>query len=172
MSDADQKQILGLHEFEKALKLMVDKRYTESEGYLKETLKILKQAGQDKTLSYLYVLKRLAYVSFLDHRYTESEKYFKVCSELTSVVTNNPSNIFSSQKNLLLFYTYANIESAATLGEQLIKDIEDTLPVHSKELCFLMGVLKLSLTLIERVLLEERLSNCKELVQKLSQVRT
>ena len=119
---------------------MVDKRYGESEGYLKETLKILKQAGQDKTLSYIYVLKRLAYVCFLDHRYQESEKYFKVTNDLTPIVTKNPSNIFSAQKNLLLFYTYANIDNAASLGEKMIKDIEDSLPIHSKELCFLMGV--------------------------------
>jgi hypothetical protein len=96
ISDADQKQILGLYEFEQALRLIVEKRYLESEGFLKETLKILKQAGQDKTLSYLYVLKRLAYVSFLDHRYSQSEKYFKVCNDLTSVVTTNPANIFSA----------------------------------------------------------------------------
>jgi hypothetical protein len=27
----------------------------------------------------------------------------------------------------------------------MIKDIEDTLPVHSKELCFLMGVIHITL---------------------------
>ncbi len=121
--------------------MMHDKRYNESEGYFKETLKILKQAGQDKTMSYLFVLKRLAYVSFLDRRYAEAEKYFRVSNDLTPVVSKNPSNIFSAQKNLLLFYTYANLDNAVQLGEQLIKDIEDTLPAHSKELCFLMGVI-------------------------------
>ena len=120
--------------------MMHDKRYNESESFFKETLKILKQAGQDKSMSYLFVLKRLAYVCFLDRRYSESEKYFKVSSDLTPLVTKNPANIFSSQKNLLLFYTYANIETAAQMGEKLISDIEDTLPVHTKELSFLMGV--------------------------------
>lgn len=91
-------------------------------------------------MSYLFVLKRLAYVSFLDHRYAESEKYFKVSNDLTRLVSTNPSNIFSSQKNLLLFYTYCNLDKAAELGEGMIRDIEDTLPIHSKELCFLMGV--------------------------------
>ncbi len=63
-------------------------------------------------MSYLYVLKRLAYVCFLDQRYQESEKYFRVSNDLTPLVTSNPSNIFSSQKNLLLFYTYANLDNA------------------------------------------------------------
>ena len=68
-------------------------------------------------MSYLYVLKRLAYVSFLDRRYGESEKYFRVSNDLTPIVTKNPNNIFASQKNLLLFYTYANIDNATNLGE-------------------------------------------------------
>jgi len=75
---------------------MHEKKYNESETYFKEALKILKQAGQDKTMSYLFVLKRLAYVSFLDRRYAESEKYFRVSNDLTPLVTKNPSNIFSS----------------------------------------------------------------------------
>ena len=140
ISDKEHQQILGLSEFEQALRLMHDKRYEESENYFKEALKILKQAGQDKTMSYLFVLKRLAYVSFLDRRYAESEKYFRVSNDLTPLVTTNPSNIFNSQKNLLLFYTYCNLDKATELGEGMIRDIEDTLPVHSKELCFLMGV--------------------------------
>jgi len=68
-------------------------------------------------MSYLYVLKRLAYACFLDRRYAESEKYFKVAYDLTPLVTQNPSNIFISKKNLLIFYTYANIDSAVELGE-------------------------------------------------------
>jgi hypothetical protein len=76
-------------------------------------------------MSYLFVLKRLAYVSFLDRRYGESEKYFKVSNDLTPIVTKNPANIFSSQKNLLLFYSYCNLENAEKLGEQLIRDIND-----------------------------------------------
>lgn len=79
-------------------------------------------------------------MSFLDRRYAESEKYFKVSSDLTPIVTKNPSNIFNSQKNLLLFYTHCNLDNAMKLGDRLIKDIEDTLPVHSKELACLMGV--------------------------------
>ena len=92
-------------------------------------------------MSYLFVLKRLAYVSFLDRRYAESEKYFRVSHDLTPMISTNPSNIFNSKKNLLLFYTYCNIEKAEELGEGMIREIDDTLPVHSKELCFLMGVI-------------------------------
>ena len=121
---------------------MHEKKYNESENYFKEALKILKQAGQDKTMSYLFVLKRLAYVSFLDRRYAESEKYFRVSHDLTPMISTNPSNIFNSKKNLLLYYTYCNLEKAEELGENMIRAIDDTLPVHSKELCFLMGVIR------------------------------
>jgi len=58
------------------------------------------------------------------------------------MISTNPSNIFNSKKNLLLFYTYCNIEKAEELGEGMIREIDDTLPVHSKELCFLMGVIQ------------------------------
>jgi tetratricopeptide (TPR) repeat protein len=102
---------------------MLDKRYSEAEGFFKEALKILKQAGQDKSMSYLYVLKRLAYVCFLDRRYSESEKYFKVANDLTPLVTKNPSNLFSSQKNMLLFYTYCNLDKAQQLGDQMMREL-------------------------------------------------
>jgi hypothetical protein len=75
---------------------MHEKRFLESENFLKETLKILKQANQEKTMGYLYVLKRLAYVCFMDHKYSESERYFKVCNDLTPIVTKNPNNLFMS----------------------------------------------------------------------------
>jgi hypothetical protein len=37
----------------------------------------------------------------------------------------------------------------------MINDIEDTLPVHSKELCFLMGVIYSFIIFVECLLLEE-----------------
>jgi len=45
ISDQEHKQIVGLYEFETAVTLLHNKKYAESENYLKETLKILKQAG-------------------------------------------------------------------------------------------------------------------------------
>jgi len=61
-------------------------------------------------LGYVLLLKRLAYVSFLNKKYSESEKYFKVTTELVPHVTKNPVNIFQAKKNLLLFYTYTDVE--------------------------------------------------------------
>jgi len=87
---------MGLHEFEQSIKLMHEKKYNESENYLKEALKILKQANQEKSLGYLYLLKRLAYVCFLNKKYQESEKYFKVGMDMVPIVTKNPVNIFSA----------------------------------------------------------------------------
>lgn len=42
ISDQEHRQILGLSEFETALRFMHDKKYNESETYFKEALKILK----------------------------------------------------------------------------------------------------------------------------------
>ena len=40
---------------------------------------------------------------------------------------------------MLLFYTYCNLDNATQLGEQLIREINDQLPLHTKELSFLLG---------------------------------
>ncbi len=71
-------------------------------------------------MSYLYVLKRLAHVTFLQHKYAESEKYFTVCNNLSPIVSKNPANIFQNKKNLLLFYTYTNLEKANMLGNEML----------------------------------------------------
>lgn len=92
-------------------------------------------------MGYLYVLKKLAYACFIDRKYSESEKYFSISNTLTPIVSKNPNNIYSSQKNMLLFYTYTNIDKAKQIGDEMIKDIEDSLPVHTKELCLLTGVI-------------------------------
>lgn len=42
ISEREQSEIMGLKEFEKAIKLMYEKNYAESGDLLKETLKILK----------------------------------------------------------------------------------------------------------------------------------
>jgi len=53
-----------------------EKNYDEAEMYLKEALKILKKEEQEKTLGYLFLLKRLAFICFKNNKYTESEKFF------------------------------------------------------------------------------------------------
>ena len=78
--------------------------YKMAEHSLKEGLKKLKQASQDKTLGYLFLLKRLGYVCLLSQKYTESEKYFKVVINMMPSVSKNPSSIFSTHKPLLLYY--------------------------------------------------------------------
>eukprot|EP00347_Sterkiella_histriomuscorum_P014449 403360823 len=139
MSEYEQNNVMGLKEYEQAVKHMYVQNYGEAAAYFKECLRILKKDNQEKTLSYLYVLKRLAYSTYKEHKYDESEKYFKVCNQLSQIVTKNPANHFSAQKNLLIYYTYTNLDKALDLGNRLMADIDDTLPVYSKELCFLTG---------------------------------
>lgn len=59
---------------------------------------------------------------------------------MTPSVTKNPSNIFSAEKNLMLYYTYTNIDEAVKLGNTLMKDIEETMPAHSKEILTMNAV--------------------------------
>ena len=108
---------MGISEFEQAIRLMHEKKYDESEAYLKDALKILKSAQLEKSLGYIYLLKRLGYVAYLNRKYSESEKYFKVVNDMTPIVTKNPLNIFSSQKNLLILYTLTDLEKATQLAE-------------------------------------------------------
>jgi len=69
---------------------------------------------------------------------------------------------------LLLFYTYCNIEKAEELGEGMIREIDDTLPVHSKELCFLMGVIQYFVnTHLECLLPEEWFQDSEKHVSQL-----
>jgi tetratricopeptide (TPR) repeat protein len=54
-------------------------------------------------------------------------------------VSKNPVNIFNAQRNLLLLYTYSDIEKAKAHGEKMLTNIEDYLPVHNKDLTFMLA---------------------------------
>jgi len=54
-------------------------------------------------------------------------------------ITKNPVNIYNSQKNVLLLLTYTNLEQAQMYGDRMLKDIDNFLPVHKKDLQFLVG---------------------------------
>jgi len=115
------------------------KKYDQSERLLKETLKILKKAEQEESMGYLYILKRLAYVTFCNKKYTESEKYFRVAANATQVVSKNPANVFNAHMNLLIFLTHTDLEKAMDQGERMLADLDEYLPVHSKDLHFMLG---------------------------------
>ena len=109
MADEEHGAILGISEFEKSVNLFHEKKYDESEMYLKEALKILKNAKQEKSMGYLYLLKRLAYTCFVNRKFADSEKFFQICAEQTGKVTDNHHNKFNAQKNLLTLYTHSDI---------------------------------------------------------------
>ena len=46
-------------------------------------MKILKRAEQEKSMGYIFILKRLAYVCFQNKKYSESEKYFRIAADMT-----------------------------------------------------------------------------------------
>ena len=79
--DEEHDAILGLSEFEKSVNLFHEKKYDESEVLLKEALKILKNAQQEKSMGYLYLLKRLAYTCFVNRKFADSEKFFQICAD-------------------------------------------------------------------------------------------
>ena len=102
-------------------------------------MKILKRAEQEKSMGYLFLLKRLAHVCFCNRKFSESEKYFNVAAEMTPSVTTNPANIFSTRMNMLVLLTHTDLEKAKEYGERMQADLDDFLPVHSKDLHFMMG---------------------------------
>lgn len=139
MPEEEQDAILALNEFKEALEFFHEKKYDQAEVLLKEALKILKKAEQEKSMGYLYILKRLAYVCFCNKKYSESEKYFTVAVDLAELVTSNPANVFNAKMNLLVFHTHTDLTKANELGERMLMDIEETLPAHSKDLHFMIG---------------------------------
>ena len=73
-------------------------------------------------MGYVFLLKKLAYVCFLGRKFSEAEKYLLIVVDLIPKLTKNPVNLFASQKNLVLFYTYTNLEQAIALCSRLEKD--------------------------------------------------
>lgn len=58
---------------------------------------------------------------------------------MTPHVTSNPANIFNSKLNLLVFFIHTDLEKAKDMGEQMLADLDEFLPVHSKDLHFMLG---------------------------------
>ena len=139
MDASEQEAILGLDELEQALKFYNLKKYDQAETLLKAALKILKNAKQENSMGYLFLLKRLAYVCFCNRKYSESEKYFRIASDLTSAVTSNPANIFNAKMNLLVLLTHTDLEKANEMGQRMLRDLDEFLPIHSKDLHFMLG---------------------------------
>ena len=90
-------------------------------------------------MGYIFILKKLAFTCFKTRKYSDAEKYFNVISDMLPDVTKNPTNLFAARKNLLLFYTYTDINYALEYGERMIADQNDFYPVHTKELFFMQG---------------------------------
>lgn len=63
---------------------------------IKEALRQIKAAGEEKGATYLKLIKKLAHVSFLNGKYSESEKYFKVSVNVAESFTKNPSSIYQA----------------------------------------------------------------------------
>jgi hypothetical protein len=55
---------------------------------------------------------------------------------MVPTITKNPVNIYNSKRNLLLLYTYSDIQKAVEYGEYMMKDSEEFLPVSTKDLTF------------------------------------
>ena len=116
MPVSEQEAILGLSELGEALKLVQEKRYDRAKQLLKEALKIVKRAKQERSMGYLFLLKRLAHICYLSHKFSDSEKYFKIAAEMTPTVSSNPANIFANRMNLLVLLTHTNLKKAEEYG--------------------------------------------------------
>lgn len=138
----------GMAEFKQSLHFENEKNFDEAEHHLKEGLKQLKTYDQDRTLGYLYLLRKLAHVSLLNRKFTESEKYFKITAHMTPMVTENPSHKFSSNRNLLVFYMQTNLQKAVEQMNAMQKDLDNSeyYASHGRQL----DLLKANLHLLQR----------------------
>jgi len=78
------------------LVFLKEKKYDQSITELKKALKILKNANQEESIGYIFLLKRLAHACFLGRKYAEAEKFFQIVVVLTPKVTKNPVNAFTA----------------------------------------------------------------------------
>lgn len=92
-------------------------------------------------MGYIFLLRRLAYVSFLNQKYKDSEKYFKVIQDLIPEINNTALNIFAAKKNLLILYSHIDLNKAMDQADQMKRDSEnnDYLPMHKRELDFMIA---------------------------------
>jgi len=58
---------------------------------------------------------------------------------MTPNVSSNPANIFATKMNLLVLLTHTDLVKAKEFGERMLADLDDFLPVHSKDLHFMLG---------------------------------
>lgn len=66
MTEEQKRQVPGVMEYELALRFEQDGSYDEAELALKEALKHVKKEGQDMAKTYLYLMQKLAHISFLN----------------------------------------------------------------------------------------------------------
>jgi tetratricopeptide (TPR) repeat protein len=92
---------------------------------------LAKVASEDgkESLAYIHVLSRLAYTTLKNIKFEESEQMFMECIDLVPKVTDNMSNYFSAQRNLLISYQDYDIEAAYKLTGDLA-DREDLSLFH------------------------------------------
>lgn len=117
---AEEEMVQHLSEYKQAMTLFNLGKFTESELYLKECLKIFKNTNQTESLSYLFILKKFANVLFLNKKYLECEEILKASIELAKLkFGENEENLFNFKRNLIAFYTYTNIELANKYVEEV-----------------------------------------------------
>jgi hypothetical protein len=71
-------------------------------------------------LGICYLLKRAAYIYFLEGDTTRAEIYFMTCSAKMDN-TSNTSNSFSALKNLALLYLQYDLKKAKEIFEMMAK---------------------------------------------------
>jgi len=139
MEAKEQEAILALSEFEDAMKHFEKQEFDACEQKLKEALQIVKRAEQEKSMGYVYLLKRLAHVCYTNRKFADAEKYFKVVLKVMPNVSTNPVNLYSAHKNLLLLYTFTDLDKAIEYGKGLKAAEKEFLPIHVKDLTFMVA---------------------------------
>jgi len=80
-----------VYEYKKGVEFELAKDYEEAAYFYKEALKELKNSKEHNTVGYLFMLRRLAFVSMKGKKFAEAERYFTIVNELMPKVSqNNP----------------------------------------------------------------------------------
>ncbi|CAI2368987.1 unnamed protein product [Moneuplotes crassus] len=114
-------EITGLGHFSKSLEFINKRDYKNADLELKKSLKEIKDKKQDKSLVYLHVLNKLAYVNFLSQKMPQAERYFTICKDMVTKIPDVQDNGFAFHNSLLEFYLNTNLSKAKEMIDNMLE---------------------------------------------------
>jgi len=106
-------------DFKEALDFELNGNVLGALDRFKRVQEILKNVKQEQTQNYIYIRKKMAFLSLAMYQYADAEEAFNDCLDISQEITNNPEIIYSHYHNLFTFYLKANLKKGILMGKAL-----------------------------------------------------